>query len=440
MTVERPPRGEAEGDTRGSGEGAGGDPGDLALSLYRQTHRWVSSTAFTRVGLALPRTLRFVQENLDRRLSGTPGGPPSPHLSMALAGHVAMDEAILALAMGPNRFPRRADYLRVGGELRACRDLFRDQGFLQDPASYHREPPPLVRPAITKAWTVGAGASPIIHHERLLFASEFEPRPGEVGRARWLGYEPNGTAGAWLLRHPGAPRPWLMCIHGFGMGHAFMDFGAFEAKTLHERYGFNVILPVLPLHGHRKVTRMSGEAFLSFDLMNSVHGLTQAIWDIRRILGWVREQGGGPVGVYGVSLGAYVAALLATLDGDLACVIAGIPVCDFLSLFRSHSPAHIRMRAIDHEILGGPAEEVHRVVSPLARPALVPKERRFIFGGLGDRVVSPGQAHDLWEHWQQPDVCWYRGSHVGYLWSDDVRSFVAGALEKSFGVEPAAAT
>ncbi len=404
-----------------------------ALQLYRRTQRALGKNPLWRVLLAIPRTLRFVADNLERRLADLAEGEPAPPLSAGLAAHVAMDEAILALAMGPGRFPRRADYLRVSSELRQARALFEERGWLADPAGYHRAPPPLQHPSITPATTVVSARPHLLRFERLRYPSEFEPRPGEIGRERWLGHEQNRTAGAWLLRHRGGPRPWLVCLHGFGMGWPFMDFGAFPVRRLHHELGYNLALPVLPLHGARRASRSSGDSFLSFDLVSSVHGLTQAVWDVRRLLGWLRAQGEGPIAVHGVSLGAYVAALLGALEDGLAGVIAGIPVADFPALFRGHSPGHIRLRAIEHRILGGPAEDVHRVVSPLALPSRVPHERRFIFAGLGDRVARPGQAHRLWLHWDKPSILWYRGNHVGYLWSQEVTRFVLEAAQSTLG-------
>ena len=128
----------------------------------------------------------------------------------------------------------------------------------------------------------------------------------------------------------------------------------------------NVALPALPLHGPRRVTLVSGEPFLSFELMNAVHGLTQAVWDIRRLIHWIREQGATSISLYGVSLGAYTVSLLAGIEDGLDAVVAGIPVSDFPGLFHRHSPRHIRARSIEHKIMGGPAENVYRVVSPLS--------------------------------------------------------------------------
>ena len=133
---------------------------------------------------------------------------------------------------------------------------------------------------------------------------------------------------------------------------------------------------------------MSGEPFLSFDMMNTVHGLTQAVWDIRRLVSWIRAQGATSIGLYGVSLGAYVVSLLAGIEEGFDAVVAGIPVVDFPSLFHAHSPVHIRARSIEHHILGGVAEDVFRVVSPMSFESKVPRDRRYVFAGYGDRLAT----------------------------------------------------
>ncbi|HVN51204.1 MAG TPA: alpha/beta hydrolase [Acidimicrobiales bacterium] len=393
-----------------------------ARRRYREVERVLARRAPARALTAVPRTARFLGATFARRYGEAVAGLPVPSLSPGLAAQVAIDETLLAVASGPNRMPRRADYERVGAELAHARLLFDNQGWLDDPASYHRSPPPLVDPAVDHGWALGQ------RYERLLFNSGWLPRPDEPGADRWASYGPNRTAVAAILRHEGAPRPWVMAVHGFACGYPFMDFIGLHALHLHRDLGLNVAMPVLPFHGPRKVTRLSGEAMLSFDLVNTVHALTQAIWDLRRLLTWIHAQDAQGVAVYGVSLGAYVSALLVGLEDDIDCVVAGIPVVDFPKLFRSHSPHHIRMRAIEHEILDGNAEIVHGVVSPLAFAPRVPRAGRFIYAGLGDRMAPPPQAHALWRHWDEPEICWYAGNHVGYLWAKDVGAFLDRSL------------
>ena len=396
------------------------------LGRYRAAEKVLARHAVTRVFAAVPKTTGFAVRTLARRRHQAPiPGLPSTKLTPGLLGYVALDEAILTIAMGPDRSPRPADYSRVSAEVSEARELYADRGWLDDPASYHRAPPPLAAGEVQ----ISQGWAHRLRYERIHFTSEFAPHPDEPGGARWQEFLTNRTASAWVLRHDDdVPRPWLVCLHGFGMGQAFMEFPAFHAAHLHHDLGLNLIGPTMPLHGHRKVGSFSGDQFLSFDLLNSVHGLTQAVWDVRRVLSWVRAQQPAGVGVYGVSLGGYTAALLAALDGGLDLALAGIPVTNFPALFEAQSPPVILRRSVEAGILGGVADDVHRVVSPLAMAPLVPLENRAIFAGLADRMSHPRQAHDLWTHWGEPQIRWYPGNHVGYLWSGRVKAFVDSVL------------
>lgn len=388
---------------------------------YRSVMKFLGRRAVARATLAVPRTLRFM---VDSARSGEVSASVSaPSLSLGFAAGVAMDEALLAMALAPSRYPRRADYSRVAEELAEARRIYSRRGWLAHPAGYHRTPPPLTDADVEYGggWAIGQS------YERITWESRFLPRAGEPGGERWIAYEPNRRAVAALVRAGSEPRPWVIGVHGFCMGYPFMDFAGLHAALLHRRLGFNLALPALPLHGPRKVTRISGEPFLSFDLMNTVHGLAQSVWDIRRLISWVRAQGATSVALYGVSLGAYVVSLLAGIE-EADAVVAGIPVVDFPRLFHEHSPVHIRARAIEHNIMGGTAEDVFTVVSPLRFTPRVPVDRRFVYAGYGDRLAFPDQARQLWEHWGEPPISWYAGNHVGYLWSRQVTRFLAQSL------------
>ena len=359
------------------------------------------------------------------------GEGDAPRYSPGLVFGVAADEAFLAIAMAPSRFPRRADYARVSKELADAEQLFAARGWIVDPASYHRTPPRLDDSdmQVSRGWALGLG------YERIAFESGFTPRLDEPGAGRWMGYGPNRRAVASIVRHPddGGTRPWLVSVHGFAMGYPSMDFLGLRTGRLHHGLGFNVASVVLPLHGQRKVTRVSGEPFLSFDLMNTVHGFSQAVWDIRRLLTWIRGQGAESVSLYGVSLGAYVVSLLAGVEDGIDSVVAGIPVVDLPALFHEQSPAHVRARSIEHHIIGRSAHAAFAPVSPLGFAPKVPRDGRFIFAGRGDRLANPEHARRLWEHWERPPISWYWGSHIGYLWSRQVANFLEDSLSTTGG-------
>jgi hypothetical protein len=253
---------------------------------------------------------------------------PRARLSVGLATKMALDEIFFLTEALSIRLVSVRDRDRIGDEAGAMLEFLEAGGFLDAPARFHLDPPPLEPTALRPAQSRG------LAYRHLTFASDYEPHPGEPGRARWLGYERNRTGHAWILQHPGPPRPWLVCAHGYRMGFPLADFTGFPAAWFHHELGLNVVFPVLPLHGPRKIGLRTGDGFLSGDYVDTLHLQAQALWDIRRVVRWLRTEDDQPIGVYGLSLGGYTATLLASLEDDLACVIAGIPATDYVGLTR----------------------------------------------------------------------------------------------------------
>jgi len=351
------------------------------------------------------------------------GAWPRAEWSLALASKIALDEIFFTTELASTAFVSPRDRSRLAREIHDGVALFHERGWLDDPRAYHTTPPPL------ESVEIRARRSPLGRFECLSFESGYAPHPGEPGRERWGAHAPNRTAHAWLLEHPGPARPWIVCVPGYRMGSPLVDFTGFRARWLHRQLGLNVAIPVMPLHGPRRSGARGGDGFFSGDFVDTLHGQAQAIWDIRRLLGWLRRDGSPAVGVHGVSLGAHTAALLAGLESDLDCVIAGVPAADFTRLARQHVPATLLRLAERFDFPFSKIEQLLRVVSPLAIPPQVPRDRCFLYAGLADQLASPDHAHDLWHHWRRPRLAWYPGSHVSFLWESGVKSLIHEALE-----------
>jgi hypothetical protein len=211
------------------------------------------------------------------------------------------------------------------------------------------------------------------------------------------------------------------------MGAPLVSVAGLRANWLHRQLGLNIVMPVLPLHGPRGDTRTLEFTFPSEDVLDNIHGMAQALWDIRRLLGWLRADG-APTGIHGISLGGYTAALSAAFDPALACVIAGVPASDLPTLFARHHPWRAP-GSPDPCVVSTSARRLHRVVSPLAVRPVVPFERRFIFAGLADRLAHPvEQVRELWLHWDRPRIRWYPGNHLAFVWSREVALFLREVL------------
>lgn len=358
-----------------------------------------------------------------QRGAGVPDEVPAPRRSVALAAKMAGDELFLAFELVSAGFASLRERARIGAELRDALSLYEARGWLERPERFHRTPPPLAS-VRQRASSLGGLA-----YRELSFESGYEPHPEEPGRERWLSYERNRTAHAWLLRHPGRARPWVVCVPGYRMGHPALDLLGFDAARLHRAHGLNVAIPVLPLHGPRRAGRRGGDGLLSGEFLDTVHLLAQAVWDVRRLVRWLRVSGAPAVALQGLSLGGYTAALVASLEEDLDCVIAGIPAADFARLARWHAPALFWHLAERFGYRLEPVERLLRVVSPLAMPPRVPHERRFLFAATADRLAPPDHARDLWRHWERPRMAWYHGSHLSFRLEREVEGLVLEALE-----------
>jgi dienelactone hydrolase len=205
------------------------------------------------------------------------------------------------------------------------------------------------------------------------------------------------------------------------MGTSRFDVGLLWANHFHTALGFNVAVPVLPLHGPRKPE--GGGELLSLDLGTTIHAITQAIWDIRRLIQWIRLSGGQAVGVYGISLGGFLAALLAGIE-RVDSVVAGIPFTDVPALMAHHRAPE----EYSDTLRSDAAKNAFKVVSPLAVSPQAPPSRLALFAGRSDRFIPPDQPGALAHAWSASSVHRYRGGHTGYLWSRQTKRFVTDFL------------
>lgn len=334
-----------------------------------------------------------------------PGAEP-PDIGLKMDAKTALDEALLGYFVIGAQVPSGDEARGMCEDAERMIEVFRARGWDRDAAGMHPAPPPPDKTWIESARSLGHD------YERLRFDSGYVPDPALPGAELWNSYAANHRCEVRVLRHPGRPRPWLLCVHGYRMGMPWMDFGLFAPDWLHHRMGLNILQPVLPLHGPRRVGKRSGDYFLDGDPLDLVFAESQALWDLRRTLAWLRATEDNPrIGVFGISLGGYNTALLANYEGGLDFAVAGVPVLDFsTALLRFISPSHMeyfRSFGLDEQRYA----EVLSVVSPLSRPPLIPRERRHIVAAAGDRVVLPDQPLLLAKHWDVP-VTWYQGSHL----------------------------
>ena len=265
----------------------------------------------------------------------------------------------------------------------------------------------------------------------LAYRSEYEPfAPG--ARDLHLRAAENLTAHArwWTSGHG---RPTIVLVHGWGGGNQWVTERTFGVAYW-LRHGYDVAAFVLPFHGARAASPLrSGAGFPSPNPLRTNEAFGQAIHDLRALSRFLRSRGASAVGVLGMSLGGYTAALWASVAGpeDLGGIdfsVAMIPAVSMAPLIWRHG-AHSERRA--EAVRAGVTEDLlvdaFAVHAPTTRPARLGRERLFVVAGRGDRITPPEQAEMLAAHWGV-DVRWFDGGHLAQIGRGEVLRDVRRAL------------
>ena len=259
---------------------------------------------------------------------------------------------------------------------------------------------------------------------RIAFASPYRPvNPAFADEHARLVENHWVHAETWTHAPERVRRGTAILLHGFGMGGSRLDALALMAPALFAS-GLDVVLVTLPLHGSRspRTARFSGQLFASPDVVRLNEAMAQAAHDVVALIAWLRSTSDAPIGLLGMSLGGYVAALMAGLVADLDFVIPVVaPVCfgDLAHRFMSSSAVY-RERpsgALDREEL----RAAYRVHSPLSHAPRVARERLCIIAARGDCVVPYEHSRWLEAHWNHPRTIWFTGSHLAPFGRPTVR-------------------
>lgn len=234
-------------------------------------------------------------------------------------------------------------------------------------------------------------------------------------RKRWSALSANNIVHAQHWRHDDGPRPTLCVIHGF-MGSSYVFNGLFFSLPWYFRSGYDVLLYTLPFHGKRaeRCSPFSGYGYFAGGLSGFAEAMAQAVHDFRSVVDYLQGTGVERIALTGLSLGGYTSALVASVDDRLEAVIPNCPVVTPGDLFAEWFPASTLM-GLGLRLTGISRAELSAGLAyhgPLNYQPLLPKNRRMIITGLGDRMAPPEHAVALWEHWDRCALHWFPGSHV----------------------------
>jgi pimeloyl-ACP methyl ester carboxylesterase len=242
----------------------------------------------------------------------------------------------------------------------------------------------------------------------LEFSSHF-PERGWSHDPGYISTEENTTSYVrlWEHRQFDPQRMTIVAVHGWTMGDQRVNSLAFLPGLLFA-LGCNVALVELPFHGRRRPHGLPHDLplFPSADPVRTCLAMAHALYDLRCLRRLLASRGAHRVSCVGMSLGAYVTALWASLDRlDRSALLVplismGDMAFDLLKLKGDDGVSREFLRGLfaDH--------------FPLRHEPATPQESILIIGGTGDHLVPKTQISELQKSWPRATVEWVSGGHA----------------------------
>jgi dienelactone hydrolase len=211
-------------------------------------------------------------------------------------------------------------------------------------------------------------------------------------------------------------RPSVILLHGWNGELGYWRQFPFLAWRFNRR-GVNAAMFELPYHAQRKPQAPGAiRNFISHDLVRMVEATQQALADAAALCGWLQEQGSPCVGVWGISLGAWLAGLLACHESRLAAALLMTPVNRMDRAIRE-----LEFCAPIRQSLGAAPvplrkESFERLNLLYHRP-LMPPEKILLVQSRYDLFAPPETVEELWRGWGHPQIWRVRHGHISILMS-----------------------
>ena len=195
----------------------------------------------------------------------------------------------------------------------------------------------------------------------------------------------------------GFQRPTLICLHGYGGGSFRLETWAFTIRKLIESY--DIALMVLPYHAKRKEPsrRYLPPRFPSSDPRFTIEAIRQSHYDYQCLKAYLQDEGIENIALSGISLGGYLASLIAALDPEHTFIIPIMPIGKLTDIIEKQkrfsgtiAEKHQEKSAIDR---------LFSCVSPTSFPAGI-GHKMTVLAGYRDQITGTQQAKIIRDHFQ----------------------------------------
>ena len=204
-------------------------------------------------------------------------------------------------------------------------------------------------------------------------------------------------------------KPVVLLLHGWNdvLDHYF--FFPRHARRLN-KMGLSAATLQLPWQFDRRPPELGAWGnFLCADVLHTVEATLQAMAEIRSFVNWLSEQGCPFAGLWGVSMGAWLAGLTLCHDSRIGCAVLTVPVARLDRLIEEAAFCEtIRCALQDRRV------DLRKLNLVSNRPAIA-RENILLVEAEYDLFAAKETTEELWRAWDKPEIWRYRSGHISVL-------------------------
>jgi dienelactone hydrolase len=204
-------------------------------------------------------------------------------------------------------------------------------------------------------------------------------------------------------------KPVVLLLHGWNdvLDHHF--FFPRHARQLNQM-GISAATLQLPWQFDRRPRELGAWGnFLSVDVLHTVEATLQAMAEIRAFVNWLSEQSCPFVGLWGISMGAWLAGLTVCNDSRIGCAVLTVPVARLDRIIEETAFCEtIRCALQDRRV------DLHKL-NPVSNRPVIAREKILLIEAEYDLFVPKETVEDLWRAWDKPEIWRYRHGHISVL-------------------------
>lgn len=204
-------------------------------------------------------------------------------------------------------------------------------------------------------------------------------------------------------------KPTVLLLHGWNDVTGYHLRFPFTARRFN-RNGINAVVLALPYHFERRPTTPGAiRNCISEDVLRTVESTRQGVFDVRALAAWLLQQGCPSVGIWGVSMGAWIGGLALCHDPRINFGILMTPVVQMDRLVRELAfVGAIRNAIKDHPI------DFSKFNLTTYKP-LASRENVLLVKAEYDAFVPGDTVESLWNHWNNPEIWRLPHGHISVL-------------------------